>query len=185
MQRARVELKPRRSHTPLVLSEHEALFERRCIKVAIEHPEWTDRQVRVLVSQNSVALLPGGVEAQKKRVAAAIASEKYETVKSKPIVCNENLDNVHGREMARSQRHERRLALSSTAPDKSYTPSQWASLCAEYDNRCACCGEEKSLTVDHIIPVSRGGRNSIENIQPLCRSCNSSKGTKKTNYRVH
>lgn len=43
---------------------------------------------------------------------------------------------------------------------------------------CAHCGSENKITIDHIIPLSLGGRHSIGNLQPLCLSCNSSKGAK-------
>lgn len=43
---------------------------------------------------------------------------------------------------------------------------------------CYKCGKIDNVTLDHIIPIFRGGRHSIGNIQPLCKSCNSSKGSK-------
>lgn len=36
---------------------------------------------------------------------------------------------------------------------------------------------------DHVVPVLFGGSNDISNIQPLCRSCNSSKGASTVDYR--
>jgi 5-methylcytosine-specific restriction endonuclease McrA len=43
--------------------------------------------------------------------------------------------------------------------------------------RCAYCGEKsQKLTIDHIIPRSRGGRDSFENCVAACRSCNRRKG---------
>lgn len=50
-------------------------------------------------------------------------------------------------------------------------------------NKCLRCGNVNSLTIDHIIPISKDGLNKISNLQTLCRSCNSSKGTKIIDYR--
>lgn len=68
----------------------------------------------------------------------------------------------------------------------SYSALEWQTLCRKYDYRCLRCGKREpdiKLTVDHIIPTSRGGTNYIDNIQPLCGECNSSKGTNTIDYR--
>lgn len=43
---------------------------------------------------------------------------------------------------------------------------------------CKKCGSTDDLTIDHIVPVSRGGTNDMGNLQVLCRSCNSKKSSK-------
>lgn len=66
----------------------------------------------------------------------------------------------------------------------SFTQDEWDVLCDYYGKKCLSCGRtDAKLTVDHVVPLSVGGTNSIENIQPLCGSCNSSKGTKTIDYR--
>ena len=47
-----------------------------------------------------------------------------------------------------------------------------------YSSLCYVCGSDSHIEADHIIPISRGGTHSEGNLQPLCRSCNSSKGAK-------
>ena len=47
-----------------------------------------------------------------------------------------------------------------------------------YASPCARCGATEGITADHIIPLALGGRHSIGNLQPLCFSCNASKGAK-------
>lgn len=41
---------------------------------------------------------------------------------------------------------------------------------------CRACGSTGNLTVDHVIPVARGGSDRRHNLQCLCQPCNSSKG---------
>jgi 5-methylcytosine-specific restriction endonuclease McrA len=65
----------------------------------------------------------------------------------------------------------------------SFTAKQWRDLCDRYNNKCLGCGKKRKLTADHVVPLSKGGTNRISNIQPLCGSCNSKKGTKTTDFR--
>jgi len=44
--------------------------------------------------------------------------------------------------------------------------------------RCKGCSDWHDLCIDHILPVSRGGINALENLQTLCRPCNANKSTK-------
>lgn len=45
---------------------------------------------------------------------------------------------------------------------------------------CAECGDVRNLHVDHIVPLSRGGRHSVGNLQMLCQPCNLSKNNRLT-----
>lgn len=44
--------------------------------------------------------------------------------------------------------------------------------------QCVKCASVDDLTVDHIFPVAAGGTDHLDNLQTLCRSCNSSKGAR-------
>jgi 5-methylcytosine-specific restriction endonuclease McrA len=45
-------------------------------------------------------------------------------------------------------------------------------------NQCVYCGSKKNLTIDHVIPKSRGGDNSWGNLVTCCSPCNRAKGDK-------
>jgi len=63
------------------------------------------------------------------------------------------------------------------------TVKEWRDLCRKYEDKCLCCGKNCKLEIDHIVPVSRGGRNTIDNVQPLCGTCNKHKATRTIDYR--
>jgi hypothetical protein len=47
---------------------------------------------------------------------------------------------------------------------------------------CKACGDSQDLTLDHILPVIEGGSDEDDNLQCLCRRCNSSKGPRLMPY---
>lgn len=68
----------------------------------------------------------------------------------------------------------------------SFTEAEWQALKAQYNYTCLRCGRQEpeiKLTVDHIIPVSKGGAGTIDNIQPLCKPCNTAKHDREIDYR--
>lgn len=81
---------------------------------------------------------------------------------------------------------KKRYALKIKA-EGSHTKKEFEEMKKYYGNKCLCCGvkeSEKKLTQDHIVSLSNGGSDYIENIQPLCLSCNIRKGNKhSTNYK--
>ena len=44
--------------------------------------------------------------------------------------------------------------------------------------KCVYCGSTENLQLDHIIPFSKGGATTVENLQLLCQKCNLQKSNK-------
>lgn len=58
-------------------------------------------------------------------------------------------------------------------------------LLRKYQGRCHLCGEQVELsdaaspryaTIDHIVPLSKGGRDTLDNLALACAACNQAKG---------
>ncbi len=85
-------------------------------------------------------------------------------------------------EARRAHTHRRRTR--KTGGGGSFTAAEFKALVRHYGGKCLCCGRtDVKLTADHVVPVAKGGTSNIDNIQPLCVPCNSSKKDKTIDYR--
>lgn len=78
------------------------------------------------------------------------------------------------REIWRGQ-SQKRMARKNNLP-ATLTNEEWKEIKNSFDDRCAYCGEKKTLVQEHVIPLCRGGGYTKDNIVPSCASCNSKKG---------
>jgi 5-methylcytosine-specific restriction endonuclease McrA len=101
-------------------------------------------------------------------------NHEYELERKK--IYNENHPEVR-----KAQKAKRRALLIKL--DKHFTAQEWKEILNKYENKCLCCGSTENITVDHIIPLSCGGTNIKDNLQPLCLTCNIRKHTKTIDYR--
>jgi len=94
--------------------------------------------------------------------------EKHKDVKKKYKIENRDKFSIWSQ-----KRRAKKLLLPHT-----FTLEQWVQCKNYFSNRCCYCGQEVELTMEHLVPVAKGGGYSQQNIVPACGSCNSSKGTK-------
>lgn len=86
---------------------------------------------------------------------------------------------------SRANSEIRKIRLMAARVKGTHTEAQWLGLVAALKCRCVMCGIEidaAQIQKDHIIPIYQGGSDGIENIQPLCRPCNASKGPDTFNW---
>jgi len=88
---------------------------------------------------------------------------------------------VSGKRADRKRARRERLKIVGG----SHTIGEWEKLKAQYNWTCPSCFKIEptiQLTRDHIVAISLGGTDNMENIQPLCRPCNSKKNTRTVRY---
>lgn len=110
---------------------------------------------------------------------AASHREWYQQNRDKAIAATKRWSEANPERVAltsRLKKQRRRAAGVLTA-------AEWRLILALHGHRCLSCGCDGPLTIDHVIPVSKGGPNTAANVQPLCGPCNSSKATKTIDYR--
>jgi 5-methylcytosine-specific restriction endonuclease McrA len=67
----------------------------------------------------------------------------------------------------------------SRAPKKDKISRKLSRQVMERDEyRCVTCGTHIDLCCDHVVPESKGGPTTFDNLQTMCRPCNSRKGNR-------
>lgn len=61
---------------------------------------------------------------------------------------------------------------------RSFSKTRHKRLLIQIGRRCAYCGSAENLTIDHLVPRSKGGRDHPANLVLACLSCNNRKGSK-------
>jgi len=98
----------------------------------------------------------------------------------RPAITGENHYNWKGG-LENKLHHNRLRYWRKIKSEGSFTLLEWEELKKLFNHTCPICERKEpeiKLTVDHIKPLSRGGSSNLDNIQPLCGSCNSRKGNR-------
>jgi 5-methylcytosine-specific restriction endonuclease McrA len=85
-----------------------------------------------------------------------------------------------------SNKQKRSLRLAAAREKGTHSKEEWEALKVVCGFVCVSCKGESGLInieKDHIVPIYQGGSDAIDNLQPSCAKCNSSKGSDCTDYR--
>lgn len=113
---------------------------------------------------------------EKNKVKYLAYSKKYRDINKEKIAITIKLWNLKNPDKARIN-SAKQLSLKHGLP-ATFTVDQWKQIKIYFNNKCAYCGKELPLTQDHFKALSEGGEYTINNIIPVCQSCNSSKSIK-------
>lgn len=139
---------------------------------------WYDRKVRGSGQRNPKLRLPKAPRVPRVPKAHLSSVESHRLYRQTHLAELEAKNQLwwkspKGRAYKKKKRHEARALGALDLPS-------FYIKCAELGWHCCICGKEliqETTTIDHIVPVKKGGTNDIDNLQPLCRSCNCKKHT--------
>ena len=79
---------------------------------------------------------------------------------------------------ARQKKAAAKKRNSSLRKNPTWTEEEWSAL-KKVLKWCQRCGSGNNLTMDHLVPIGKGGKNSLDNLELLCYDCNKKKAAKK------
>jgi len=70
--------------------------------------------------------------------------------------------------------------ILSNLGEESFNQEDWENTKTYFENKCAYCGSEEELVIEHAVPINKVslGEHRLGNMVPSCKSCNSKKADK-------
>lgn len=136
-------------------NKHRERYKKQCAAYQQTHKEELAAYSKKYRQENAEALA-------KRRLA-----NKEHTAKVYKLYCQNNKDAIN---VKTQRRRTMRKQLLNTL-----TTQQWEQIKSDFGQSCAYCGQTKKLTIEHFIPLSKQGELTVNNVLPVCKSCNSSK----------
>lgn len=128
-----------------------------------KHRDELNRRSRASYAKNSQKRLAASAKWRRENPELAKQSVKNWTQKN-PISVRLN-----------SHRRRARIRMATIEP---VTQTDWIAILEFWQGRCAYCLKcHPNLTMDHIVPIIKGGKHSIDNLVPACGPCNFSKNS--------
>jgi len=90
-----------------------------------------------------------------------------------------NRNNPKKRSKIMSRQNAKRRARKKENGGDGVTAEDWSEMLARAEGKCIYCGGSGGLTMDHVVPISRGGKDGPCNVVPACSQCNYDKNAKK------
>ena len=112
------------------------------------------------------------------REALKLAQRDYRASFPERVAASKAKYHRNNRERWAFYKANRKAQTNCTHVGSRFTLQEWKSIQHEQGYRCVWCLELKPLTIDHLVPLSRGGHHTASNIVGACKSCNSSKKDK-------
>lgn len=85
---------------------------------------------------------------------------------------------------ANRRRNESARRARKAGSEGTVTAADLAALASILGTDCLKCGSDEQPTIDHVVPLARGGAHHPTNLQPLCRPCNERKQARTADYRT-
>jgi len=90
---------------------------------------------------------------------------------------------MRNKKLEQSNAQLRATRMAEARSKATHTAEQWTKMVSLCGGACVRCGTTGAIVKDHILPIYQGGSDGIENLQPLCSSCTSSKGIEAFDHR--